>query len=166
MPAIHEGHEAAPAKAEHEHAAAPAKHEKAQARTTQSVSEEEASPAAEKVAHGEAPSHAEKAKAALKTQPASLPKEVGGSTAGKYTVQVASYPTEAEAKKMSSGLKEKGFSAFYVATKIKDRKSNTEKTWYRVSVGLFATQKEAATYKTELMSQAKVSSAMVQKITE
>ena len=152
-------------------AAAPAhatvKHEKSPSRTTQSVSEEAASPAAEKVAHGEAPSHAEKTKATAKAGPAAtLPKEVAGSTLGKYTVQVASYPTEEEAKKLSGSLKDQGFSAFYVATKIKDRKANTEKTWYRVSVGLFATQKEASTYKTELMARAKVGSAMVQKITE
>ena len=92
--------------------------------------------------------------------PQSLPKELSSSALGKYTVQVAAYPTESEAGKMANDLKGKGFSAFYVSAKIKDR------TWYRVSVGIFATAKEAEAYKSDLLARAKVGSALVQQITK
>lgn len=92
--------------------------------------------------------------------PSSLPKDVAQYTAGKFTVQVASYADEAEAQKTASDLKSKGYSAFYIAANIKG------KTWYRVSVGQFATQKEAQTYRSEFLNTSKMNSAIVQKITE
>lgn len=90
--------------------------------------------------------------------PQSLPKELSTDSVGKFTVQVASYPSELEAEKMASDLKGKGFSAFYVSAKIKD------KVWYRVSVGIFTTQQDAEKYKADLVARAKVSSAIVAKI--
>ena len=116
---------------------------------------------AKKVAEGKAgepDAHVEAAQ--TNRVPQSMPKELGTSTLGKYTVQVSSYPTEPEAEKMASDLKAKGFAAFYVTARIKDR------TWYRVSVGIFATQQEADVYKNDLITRAKVSSAIVQKITK
>lgn len=92
--------------------------------------------------------------------PTSLPKDVARYSVGKFTVQVASYADETEAQKTASDLKEKGYSAFYIPATIKG------KTWYRVSVGQFATMKEATSYKSDLMSKAKVNTAIVQKITE
>lgn len=92
--------------------------------------------------------------------PSSLPTDVAQFAVGKFTVQVASYDDEAEAQRMASDLKNRGYSAFYIPANIKG------KTWYRVSVGQFATLKEAQTYRTELVSKAKVGSAIVQKITE
>lgn len=92
--------------------------------------------------------------------PSSLPKDVAHFTVGKFTIQVASYADEAEAQKMASDLKNKGYSAFYFPANIKG------KTWYRVSVGQFATQKEAQSYKTEFLGKSKVESAIIQKITE
>ena len=92
--------------------------------------------------------------------PSSLPKDVAGYTVGKFTVQVAAYADEVEAQKLASDLKGKGYSAFYVPANVKG------KTWYRVSVGQFATPKEAASYRTELLSKAKVNSAIVQRIVE
>ncbi len=92
--------------------------------------------------------------------PSSLPKNAAQYTVGKFTVQVASYNEEGEAQKMASELKQKGYSAFYVPATVKG------KTWYRVSVGQFATPKEAQSYRSELMEKAKVNSAIVQKITE
>lgn len=77
---------------------------------------------------------------------------------GKYTVQIASYPSEGEAQKTSAGLKEKGFSAFYVPAKIQD------KTWYRVSVGLFTTSDEADEYRKKLDKEG-ISKTIVQKVT-
>ncbi len=91
--------------------------------------------------------------------PSALPKEVASSAIGKFTVQVAAYTSEKEAQTMAADLKSKGFSAFYVTANVKGT------TYYRVSVGLFTTMKEADTYKSDLMNRAKVSSAIVQKIT-
>jgi cell division protein FtsN len=91
--------------------------------------------------------------------PSSIPKDVGQyNTAGKFTVQVGSYAKEEEAQKIAGDLKAKGFSAFYIPATVKGQ------TWYRVSVGLFATPKEAQDYRNELMGKAKLSSALVQKI--
>ncbi len=90
--------------------------------------------------------------------PAALPKEVASSALGKYTVQIAAYNNEKEAQAMSGDLKSKGFSAFYVSANVKGQ------TWYRVSVGLFSTLKEAEAYKKDLMVRAKVSSAIVQQV--
>lgn len=112
---------------------------------------------AKRVAEGKAPSplNAAKAEVAHETRkPSSLPKDVAQYSVGKFTVQVASFNTETEAKKRAGDLKEQGYSAFYVPTAIKG------KTWYRVSVGLFATEKEAKDYK----SSKKMDTAIVQKI--
>lgn len=123
----------------------------------------EASPVAKEIAAGKNPTVAEtKTTVATKETrvPSSLPKDVAQYTVGKFTVQVAAYADEGEAQKFASDLKDKGYSAFYVPANVKG------KTWFRVSVGQFATTKEAAAYRTELLSKAKVSSALIQKITE
>lgn len=162
------------AKAEHGEAAeehgghkaeSKSEHGKKPTRTTQSV---EPMKAAHQVANDENPEKTEKQapKPEHNRIPSSLPKQLADSPVGKYTVQVASFPSEKEAQKMASDLKAKKFSAFYVVAKIKDRKSNTEKTWYRVNVGTFATSKEADEYKKQLLAESKVASAMVQKISE
>lgn len=160
------------AKAEHpaehtapatEHAAPAAEHAAPVAHAPAAETHAVAAPAhksevAERVIAGKPPEE-EKHEAPAKNRiPQSLPKEVAASSAGKFTVQVGSYPEEQEAQKISAELKDKGFSAFYVSANIKG------KTYYRVSVGLFTTQKEADAYKKDLMARAKVSSAFVQKI--
>lgn len=141
-------------------------------------------PVAEKIAHGKdphavtppaapkkGPANAEatvtlKADTEKKPVPTSLPQDVAASAIGKYTVQVASYPSEAEATKMTENLKGQGFGAFYIKADIVDKKTSATKTWYRVSVGLFQTQKEADAYKADLISRSKVTSALVQKVTK
>ncbi len=90
--------------------------------------------------------------------PSNLPSAVATSPINKYTIQVASYLSEEEAKHEVSKLKNNGFSAFYVSAKIKNS------TWFRVSVGLFEKRKEAISYRKKLMKQAKINSAIVQKI--
>jgi septal ring-binding cell division protein DamX len=105
-------------------------------------------------------SHEEEAPVKEHRKPASLSKEIISNPVGKYTLQLASYPNETEAQKMTDELKEKGFSAFYISAQVKD------KSWYRVSVGLFATQKEALSHKADLMEKTKVNSAIIQKITQ
>lgn len=120
-------------------------------------------PASTPATHGTEKPTASAAKSATTS---SLAEKVAASAVGKYTVQVGSYPSEAEASKRAEALKAEGFGAFYVRADVVDKKTNESKTWYRVSVGLFQTQKEADTYKADLMSRAKVSSALVQKITK
>jgi septal ring-binding cell division protein DamX len=125
---------------------------------------EEPSSAAKNIAAGKTPTAVEPAVKKTVTPeeriPSSLPKDVAQYAVGKFTVQVASYADEAEAQKIASDLKNKGYSAFYIPANIKG------KTWFRVSVGQFATQKEAQSYRSEFMSTSKMTSAIVQKITE
>lgn len=110
--------------------------------------------AIKRVAEGKAPTKNEKPKRKLaSTLPALSPTSVG-----KFTVQIASYATEKEAKSHAKKLKGDGYSAFYLSAKVKGN------TWYRVSVGLFDSRKSANNFKTELMKQASIKSAIVQKI--
>jgi cell division protein FtsN len=139
------------------HQPAPAAHAPAAVHGQQTTQQEVLKPAA-RMAEGKS-AVLENPQVTASRIPAALPKEVASSAIGKYTVQVASYSTEKEAQNMSADLKGKGFSAFYVSGKVKD------KTWYRVSVGLFTTWKEADTYKKDLLTRAKVASAIVTKIT-
>ncbi len=128
------------------------------------ITNAEPSKTAQDLAAGHAPemtATAKKTPAKTETRvPTSLPKDVAQYSVGKFTVQVASYPEESVAQKMASDLKDKGYSAFYIPANIKG------KTYYRVSVGQFATQKEAQAYRSEFMGKAKMTSAIVQKITE
>lgn len=125
---------------------------------------EEPLSAAKNIVAGKTPTAVEHTAKQTTTQeerlPSSLPKDVAQFSVGKFTVQVAAYTEEAEAQKMASDLKNKGYSAFYVPANVKG------KTYYRVSVGQFATQKEAQNYRAEFLNKAKVGSAIVQKITE
>jgi len=91
-------------------------------------------------------------------EPSSVLPTVATTAIGKYTVQVASFATENEAKDAASRLTGKGYSAFYVPAAING------KTWFRVSVGLFSDQKTATNYRTELLATKAVDSAIVQKI--
>lgn len=90
--------------------------------------------------------------------PSSLPKTVGASQDVEFTVQVASYPTADAAKEHASELVKKGFPAFPVEATINGQ------TWFRVSVGSFKTAKEATAYRGQLLKQAELSSAIVQRI--
>lgn len=124
---------------------------------------EEASHIANQLAAGHKPTEATTKKEAPKASdriPSSLPKNVAQYTVGKFTVQVASYSEEGEAQKTASELKQKGYSAFYIPAKVDG------KTWYRVSIGQFATQNEASDYRKEILTNAKVTSAIVQKISQ
>lgn len=117
--------------------------------------------AAKNIAHGKsavAATGEEKKSDKDQRVPSSIPKDVSQYSAGKFTVQVGSYAKEEEAQKIAGDLKSKGFSAFYIPATVKGQ------TWFRVSVGLFATPKEAQDYRSELMDKAKLNSALVQKI--
>ena len=91
-------------------------------------------------------------------QPSSIPKDVAQYSVGKFTVQIAAFETEDEARKKSNELKEKGYSAFYIPAQVKG------KNWYRVSVGLFATEDEAKKYREDFRAKTKVETTLIQKI--
>ncbi len=89
-----------------------------------------------------------------------LPKDVAQYSVGKYTIQIASFPTEQEAKKKADELKQKGYSAFFIPAHIQG------KSWYRVSVGLFSTEKEAKEYRDEFKEKSKIGTTIIQKIVD
>jgi cell division septation protein DedD len=157
----HDEHDAKPAKAAADHGgkgASPVREAANAEHADKKVEAKEPSKPANRMAVGESAVIANPIKKPSRI-PSSLPKEIASSAIGKFTVQVAAYTTEKEAQTMSASLKEKGFSAFYVAAKVKGT------TYYRVSVGLFSTKNEADAYKKDLLARAKVSSALVQKVT-
>lgn len=115
--------------------------------------------AATRVANNAAPTNpaAEHVKTESRV-PSSLPKTVGASADVEFTVQVASYPTADAAKEHVEAMVKKGFPAFPVEAKING------KTWYRVSVGSFKSFNEASKFRAQLLKQADLPSAIVQKI--
>lgn len=89
---------------------------------------------------------------------ASIP--VKAKSMGTYTVQVGSYPSEAEATKMTDSLLARGYKANAVAANVNG------KTMYRVQVGMFNNFNEAQEYKKELMEKNRLTSAFVQKVSK
>jgi cell division septation protein DedD len=110
--------------------------------------------AADRVAAGKSP--------AKDIPPARMPASklpmLSADSIGKYTVQLASYPSERDAKDHAQKLRDKGLEAFFVKAQIKGE------TWYRVSAGLFDDKGEANNYRTKVMADAGVRTAIVQKI--
>ncbi|MES2965997.1 MAG: SPOR domain-containing protein [Bdellovibrionota bacterium] len=158
--AAHDDHHAAPAPkpaaAHDDHHAAPAP--KAAAAHSAKPDLSAAHKAAERVANNAAPVSEPKHHVDENRVPTSLPKTVGGKGMVEFTVQVASYPTADAAKSHANDLVKKGFPAFPVEAVVNGR------SWYRVSVGSFKSQKEATAYRTTLLKQADLQSAIVQKI--
>jgi len=113
--------------------------------------------AAQRVAQNAAPIEAAKPVPESRV-PAALPKTVGATGEFEFTVQVAAYPTIEAAKDHSAKLVDKGFPAFPVEAQVNG------KTVYRVSVGSFKTQGEAAKFRISLMKQADIAAAFVTKI--
>lgn len=111
---------------------------------------------AHKVAEGQAPSDGKKEE----RKPASVLPSVASSAVGKYTVQVASYADENEAKNQAAALKAKGWTAFYLPAQVNGR------TMFRVTVGLFNNYKSAQDFRGQFMKEANVKSAIVQKIVQ
>lgn len=112
--------------------------------------------AAEKVAANEPPTDG---KAEERKPNAALP-AVASSAVGKYTVQVASYMTEDEAKNHAATLKGKGWNAFYLPATIQG------KPWFRVSVGLFNNDKSAKEFRAQFLKESGSKTALVQKIVQ
>lgn len=112
---------------------------------------------AEKVAEGHAPTDGK----AEERKPSSVLPSVATSAVGKFTVQVASYPEEKEAKTHAADLKTKGWTAFYLPAKVGGR------TYYRVSVGLFDSNKAALAFRTQFMKESGAKTPpIVQKIVQ
>ncbi len=132
---------------------------KAPAKLTAHDGPAEPSAAARNVASGHPPIESIAKKAQQESRiPTNLPKDVAQYSVGKFTVQIASYGFEEEAKKRATELKDKGYGAFYVPAQVNG------KTRYRVNVGLFATQKEAQDYKSKFAAEMKSPDSLVQKI--
>jgi len=112
--------------------------------------------AAKKVSEGDTTSFDTKAEG--KRIPNAIPLKTASDVVGKYTVQVSAYNNEADAIEHSKSLKEKGFGAFYVQAK------KNGKIWYRVSIGVYTTAKEAEQNIKKVVGQADIKSAIVQKI--
>jgi cell division septation protein DedD len=89
-----------------------------------------------------------------------LASEMAQRGAGKYTVQVAAFSSQEEAEKKVKELKALKLESFSTETTVKGHQ------WYRVNVGLFATIKEAQTQKSQLADQAKITSAIIQKVSK
>lgn len=82
--------------------------------------------------------------------PSSLPVIAASSAAGKFTVQVASYKTEAEAKAFTEDLVKKGLEAYYIKAELKGQ------TWFRVSIGSYTGQEEANSQLQKIYKEAKL----------
>lgn len=143
----------APKVAAHEPALKPGKHEDKQ---EPKKNNDGLSNIAHKVALDEAPTDGMKEE----RKPAAVLPSVASSAIGKYTVQVASYADEKEAKGHAAGLKGKGWNAFYLPATINGR------TWYRVLVGLFDNSKSAQDFRAQFMKEANTKAAIVQKIVQ
>ena len=76
----------------------------------------------------------------------------------KYTLQVAAYPTEMEAKKQIEKLRSMGHEAFSSVAQVKGRK------WYRVNVGRFDDKSRATQYRTQLIKSSPIKDAIIKKI--
>jgi hypothetical protein len=147
---------AAPAHAEATHAAhAPQAAAKPNAKPDLSL----AAQAAQRVANNASPSEPVKAHDNEPRVPTSLPRAVGSTPNVAYTVQIASYPTMEAARDHALELKKaKSLPAFEAEATVNG------KTWYRVSVGAFKTQKDAGMYRAQLMKDMNLPNAIVQKI--
>ena len=66
--------------------------------------------------------------------------EVVSSPDGKYTVQVSSWQTRQKADRIAQRFRDKGYDAYVQSAYLTDRKE----TWYRVRVGRYATNTDAA----------------------
>ncbi len=124
-------------------------------RNIASISPNSEANAADRVANNLSPA---KARKLLKRHVSMQLPPVATTAIGKYTVQIASYANQRQARARAAKLKKQGYSAFYVPAVVRGRK------WFRVSIGLFASQKGAMDYRTELLATKAVSAAIVQKI--
>jgi cell division septation protein DedD len=150
-------HETKPEKADRHAAAVPE-----ESTSHQSSKKPESSKAEAKVEpkvetpHADVPSKNEEV-AKIPTDYAKEKAALGGS---KFTIQIASYPSETEAQKKTDELKKLNFEAFYTPATIKGQ------TWFRVNVGTYTTAREAQDHKNDLVEKTHISSAIIQKVVQ
>jgi len=72
--------------------------------------------------------------------------EVVSSADGKYTVQVSFWQTRQKAERVAQRFRDKGYDAYVQSVYLTDRKE----TWYRVRVGRYATNTDAAQVASEI----------------
>lgn len=120
------------------------------------VTEKKVEAVADKVANNEAASDGQPET----RKPSSALPGVATSSIGKFTVQVAAFATEEEAKGQATNLKNKGWNAFYVPAAVGG------KTWYRVSVGLFNNHNSAQAFLRDFKKESGNSTALVTKIVQ
>lgn len=114
--------------------------------------------AAEKIASNKAPLEAVAKPAETKKAMADLPATVSADAKGKYTIQVSSHQTEAEAKSRVTDLTNKGYVASYISANVDG------KSWYRVGVGTFGTVKSAKEYLEKIKENPSFKGAIVRQI--
>jgi cell division septation protein DedD len=119
-----------------------------------------AADAAHKVANKVAEGHAPTDGRPEERKPNAVLPSVANSAIGKFSVQVASYADEKQAKDHAADLKGKGWTAFYLSANVKGH------TWFRVLVGLFENPKSADEFRAQFEKDAGVKSAIVQKIVQ
>ncbi|HYP52595.1 MAG TPA: SPOR domain-containing protein, partial [Pyrinomonadaceae bacterium] len=78
---------------------------------------------------------------------------------GKFTVQIGSFPDEAQAKERVNRLKAAGFEGRVVVAQIPNRG-----TWYRVQAGRFADRTGAGTYGSQVRSKGVAESVIVTEV--
>jgi len=118
------------------------------------------------VAHESAPAHAKKKSHASndwqKRKPAAVSKPESFEQ-GKYTVQVGSYPNEADATARVEQLKNLGFKhAYFSAKELADR----QEVWYRVWLGYFPSFNSAEQNAKFLQERGEVRNYLVRKATD
>lgn len=135
--------------------------EKAAEKVAEKRNEKTVEKHAEKTAEKVAAKPVEKAPEAEPTKATTiLAKELAAQGLGKFTIQIASYPSLEEAEKKVHELRALKFESFATEASIKGH------SWYRVNVGMFTTVKEAQAHKNLLAERAKVATAIIQKITK
>ncbi|MCC6277106.1 MAG: SPOR domain-containing protein [Oligoflexia bacterium] len=136
--------------AEHKHAAQQAP------KKSQPAVKDEIAQISKKVAAGETVDAPVEKPSKVPTQ---LPRELASSSLGAYTIQIASFPNEEEAKKKVQQLiEEKSLPAIVVPTNVKG------KPWFRVGVGKYPTAKQAQDDKASIQKKAGVDSSIIQRI--
>lgn len=115
---------------------------------------------ADKIAKNEVPIVNEKKEKPENPITTRLPSSIASSAIGKFTIQIASYLSEEDAKKHTQKLKDQGFSAFYLTAKVNNQ------SWWRVSSGLFVTRKEAMESMDKMIKEQSITAGIIQKITD
>ncbi len=121
---------------------------------SKSVEQKPVEKSAVKPAPQTAAKQAEKPKAEVAAT--SLKKDVGQAkafgekTSGKFAVQAGYFESGKNAEALVSTLKEKGYESYIIKNEVSGKGKNAARTFYRVLIGRFDTDKKAAAYVREL----------------